>query len=286
MRPFSPVPSPFVKQTSQILTEREVEYAAGLIVAGFLEVLIRSGLSPDGTIRGAHRPMLVLFDVDGTLTSTTGCDLKCFKEAMEHVFGVPLPSDDWDDYEHVTDTGIISEVIASAEGREVSREEFERFESSFKESLHREYTTNPGAFGEIRGAGAVLRHLLRQGVAVALASGGMRKTAHFKLSCAGIDGEAYQGAFANDALTREGIALCAMERSGASRTDVVYVGDGLWDVRTSRALGMRFVGITSESSERRLREAGATVCLHDYSDLAQVMNAFETADVPRPVDGL
>ena len=30
--------------------------------------------------------MLVLFDVDGTLTSTTGCDLKCFKEAMEPEF--------------------------------------------------------------------------------------------------------------------------------------------------------------------------------------------------------
>lgn len=229
--------------------------------------------------------MLVLFDVDGTLTSTTGCDLKCFKEAMVEVFNVPLPSDDWNTYRHVTDTGIIAEVMASAEGRTVTLEEFERFEASFKAFLHREYRLNPSAFGEVRGAETVLRQLLDQGIPVALASGGMRETALFKLRCAGIDGEAYQGAFANDALTREGIALRAMERSGASRADVVYVGDGLWDVRTSRTLGMRFVGITCESSEGRLRKAGATTCLHDYSDLEAVMKALEEAAVPRPEHG-
>lgn len=225
--------------------------------------------------------MLVLFDVDGTLTSTTGCDLKCYAAALEEVFGVALPSDDWHDYEHVTDCGVIREVVEPLRGVAVADHEIARFEEVFAGHLRSEYETAPEAFTEVPGAGALFEDLLRRGVRVALASGGMRRTALFKLACAGIDGSVVPGAFANDHVSREGIARCAIARAGGNmEDDIVYVGDGLWDVQTSAAVGMRFIGITRESCPDRLSSAGATVCLEDYRDPEAFAEALRVARVP------
>ena len=110
----------------------------------------------------------------------------------------------------------------------------------------------------------------------------MRRTAHYKLSRIGIDGAAVPGAFANDALSREGIAQRAMAAAGGGFRDIVYVGDGRWDATTSAALGMRFIGITHEASEERLREAGAEVLLPDYRDPEAFFEALTRATVPKP----
>jgi phosphoglycolate phosphatase-like HAD superfamily hydrolase len=225
--------------------------------------------------------MLVLFDVDGTLTATTGCDLKCYAAAFEEVFGLPLPSHDWHDYEHVTDSGVIWEVVEARRGAAVPAEEFARFEEVFATALQAEYEADPLAFTEIPGSAALLEDLRKKNVRFAFASGGMRRTALFKLACAGIDGSKVPGAFANDHLSREGIARCAIERAGGNlQDDIVYVGDGLWDVRTSAAVGMRFIGITHESCRDRLTSAGASVCLSDYSNPDAFAEALKIARVP------
>jgi phosphoglycolate phosphatase-like HAD superfamily hydrolase len=227
--------------------------------------------------------MLVLFDVDGTLTCTTDCDLKCYAATLEKVFGMPLPSHDWHDYRHVTDSGIICELLEANRGRAATPEEMAHFEEEFATALRAEYEADPRAFAAVPGAVALFEDLVGRGMRVALASGGMRRTALFKLACAGIDGTRVPGAFANDALTREGIARCAIERAGGSLDDddVVYVGDGLWDVRTSASLGMRFIGITRESCPDRLSSGGATVCLEDYRDPEAFAVALRVATVPR-----
>jgi len=63
-------------------------------------------------------------------------------------------------------------------------------------------------------------------------------------------------------------------------TDVVYVGDGLWDVKTSAALAMRFIGVAHESSPEHLRDAGASVCIGSYLDRAGFEAALRVATVP------
>lgn len=227
--------------------------------------------------------MLVLFDVDGTLTSTTDCDLKCYVTAFQEVFGIPLPSHDWHDYEHVTDCGVMREVVEPLRGAPVTEDEIARFEHIFADHLRAEYESAPHAFTEVPGSAALFEDLLRRNVRIALASGGMRRTALFKLACAGIDGARVPGAFANDHVSREGIARCAIARAGGSLDDdIVYVGDGLWDVQTSAALGMRFIGITRESCPDRLSSAGATVCLEDYRNPQAFAEALHRAQIPAP----
>ncbi|MCP4644403.1 MAG: HAD family hydrolase [bacterium] len=226
---------------------------------------------------------LVVFDIDGTLTATCDCDADCYAAAFADVFGIPLPTTDWHVYEHVTDTGVMEEVLMKHRGTSPSPEEIDLFERTFEAKLRAEYAANPGAFGEVPGAKALLDDLAqREGFQVALATGGMRRSAQYKLSVAGIDAQRLPGGYANDSISREGIArhAIAAASNGNGADDVVYVGDGAWDARTSAALGMRFVGITHESCPDLLRATGGTVFIPDYADLEAFYDAVRAASVP------
>jgi phosphoglycolate phosphatase-like HAD superfamily hydrolase len=58
----------------------------------------------------------------------------------------------------------------------------------------------------------------------------------------------------------------AAERYGASFTSTVYVGDGVWDARASRSVGIPFIGIGTGSRATRLFAEGAVYVFPDFSD--------------------
>ena len=76
--------------------------------------------------------------------------------------------------------------------------------------------------------------------------------------------------------------LAAIRAGGTIGTwaQVVCVGDGVWDVRTARALGLPFVGIAIRSQAAALRFAGAAVVLDDLNDPAALLLSLGTAAVP------
>ena len=63
--------------------------------------------------------MLVVFDIDGTLTRTCDLDAALYARAFVDTFGFPLPRLDWSAYHHATDRGIAEEALRRA-GRDVS----------------------------------------------------------------------------------------------------------------------------------------------------------------------
>ncbi len=224
---------------------------------------------------------LILFDIDGTLTATGDADLQCYASAFQKVFGAPLPHADWNAYKHVTDSGVIGEALEQIRGSFVTEEELTGFEEVFLAEVEAAYAADPSAFVEVPGAKAVLDVIEQtDGLAAGLATGGMRATALFKLAKIGVDGTRLPAGFANDSIYREEIARRAIALADGVPGDVVYVGDGTWDVRTARAVGMRFIGITEESCPERLRKAGASVCLKDYSDPAAFFEAVSAAEIP------
>jgi phosphoglycolate phosphatase-like HAD superfamily hydrolase len=230
---------------------------------------------------------LILFDIDGTLTKTNVVDAKCYALAFEEVFGFPLPTTDWDVYVHVTDSGIIHEVMEANRGRRASQEEVDAFERAFVRHLEIEYAQNAEGFREIPGARAILEAIdAREGMRAALATGGMKGSATYKLSCIGVDTRAFPAGFSNDADSREGVARRAISladgNGGAADWTLVYVGDGPWDVKTSAAMGMRFVGITGDAPPDKLIRLGATVCIDNYIDQDAFFRAVESAGVPAP----
>lgn len=230
---------------------------------------------------------LILFDIDGTLTATNAVDAKCYAAAFARIFGAPLPSTDWGAYAHSTDCGIIHEVLERRRGRPAGVEEIAAFEQAFVEELEAEYAANPRAFDEIPGARRILEAIAaRPDMRAAIATGGMRASACYKLSKIGVNPAALPAAFANDGLARETIVRCAIARADGAANDLVYVGDGPWDVRTSATMGMRFIGIVGDASPdpdpNRLYGQGAAVCLESFTDQDAFFKAVCRATVPQP----
>ncbi len=215
--------------------------------------------------------ILVMFDVDGTLTESFNLDSSTYLDALREVFGFHDVSDDWATYQHVTDTGILAEVFETRLGRSPTLEEINAMRTCFAALL----TTRINEAGGIRpvaGAAELLARLsgLPDEYAVAYASGGWGTTARLKLRSAGLPVESVPGAFSDDDVSREGICRTAHrraeERYGRILPTTVYVGDGAWDVRTSRQLGYGFIGIGREVGAARLRVEGATGVFTDFRD--------------------
>lgn len=227
---------------------------------------------------------LILFDVDGTLTATGDSDMRCYSAAYTKTFGYTMPSHDWHDYTHVTDSGVLGEMLEAERGEFVTDKEIQRFEEALVAELETEFAAAPEGFAEVPGARRLIEAVARDDrFAFSLATGCLRGSALFKLAKIGIDAASFAGGFANDSFSREDIARKAIERANTNTDDIVYIGDGVWDARVSKALGMRYVGVTHEADETRLRAEGATVCVRDYQDLQAFFDAVREATIPENV---
>lgn len=102
---------------------------------------------------------LAVFDVDGTLTSTFAVDEECFAQAFGQSLGIDTLNTNWWEYEHVTDSGILGEAFSQAFGRAPSSTEIARFIESFVDLLSQHYRASNDRFGEIPGAGSLIRGL-------------------------------------------------------------------------------------------------------------------------------
>ena len=103
---------------------------------------------------------LVMFDIDGTLVDSAGFDAELYVEAVSSVLNVEIDSD-WNVYEHVSDSGILAEVLRrgwpDSEHAELAARVQERFVALVADYLRRA----PGAVREIAGAKRLVDRLLR-----------------------------------------------------------------------------------------------------------------------------
>src|SRR5690349_21329755 len=84
-----------------------------------------------------------------------------------------------------------------------------------------------------------------------------------------LPGRALQRATSDDHPSREEIVRRAIARAEAGNgpfESIVSVGDGIWDVRTARALGIGFVGIGRGERAERLGREGAGQVFEDFRD--------------------
>lgn len=230
---------------------------------------------------------LVIFDIDGTLTRTTQIDEVCFLHAFADEFGITAINTDWSGYAYSTDSGIALQILLERWGRLPSADELSRFQRRFVDLLMESFAQSPNAFSEVPGAVAAFRRLREEANwAVAIATGGWRASALFKLSQVGIDASQVPAAFADDSLFREEIVQSALSRAMDLNGDApfrraVYVGDAIWDVRAAQQLGLAFLGVQqAEAKGIVLRDEGATEVLPDFSDFDRFLRALEKARAP------
>ena len=233
---------------------------------------------------------LAIFDIDGTLTDTNNVDEECFIKAFSEVHSVAYIDTDWALYPHTTDSGIAFHIFQTRFGRNPSEIELETFKSCFVNMLAAQYQYASSSFAEIAGAALALSFLRRDSEwAVAIATGCWLESALLKLNAAGVDTDGMPVACAEDGLSREEIlqaaVLRALKQYQANNFEkVVSIGDGVWDVRTARNLNFAFLGVGCGETAVRLRQAGATHVLENFSDYQQLVRLLGEAQVPNQIE--
>jgi phosphoglycolate phosphatase-like HAD superfamily hydrolase len=230
---------------------------------------------------------LVVFDLDGTLTRTVSVDADCYVRAFADVFGLTGIDTDWSTYRDYTDGGIAREIFEARRGRNPSPGEMGQLIARFTALLAEAGRKDPSLFAPVAGAGEALQRLEDDGsFRLAIATGCWFDSARLKLKLAGLAISRLPIATSDDALARAAILKLALERAGAPPggkwEKVVYVGDGVWDVKTTRGLGMPFLGVGDEARAAKLRAEGARHFIPDFRDYERFLSALAAAEVPLP----
>jgi phosphoglycolate phosphatase-like HAD superfamily hydrolase len=207
---------------------------------------------------------LVIFDVDGTLTDTMAVDTQCFLRTFAETCGFANINSDWSCYKSATDAGIFQEIFESRGGRAPSAAETKHFRDHLVALIRS--AAQEKVFAAVPGAPDLLVRLKQSDeYRVAVATGCWADSARVKMASAGMCYNDYPSASADDAPEREAIVQLAMNRAEPF-SRAIYVGDGVWDIRACRKVGIPFLGIAAGMQKEKLIAAGAVRVLPDFSD--------------------
>ena len=202
-------------------------------------------------------PLLVLFDVDGTLFLThDALSGRALRETLEAHFGVDLPEDAIERVPHPGQTSLkIARLVLHDAGLDDDALEAglrawcPEFAARYLELLgHADTSTWAAA----PGAAAALSRLQAAGLRLALWTGNPEPMARARMKLLGLD--AYfpegQGAFGCDSESRGELLDLARERAGGwPAAETVAVGDTVRDVEAARATGIRSIAVRPEGSD-------------------------------------
>ena len=229
---------------------------------------------------------LAIFDIDGTLTHSNEVDDHCFAQAFADEFGIATNSEQWHACPHITDSGLTHHILTDHLGRAPFDTEANQVQHRFLQLLAQAVVAAPHLMPPIPGADRAFERLQQEADwAVAIATGCWQASAHFKLRHAQINFDGIPTACADAWLAREEILSDAIQqaqsRYQATFDRVVYIGDGLWDVRTTRNLMLPFVGVGTGERAALLRNAGASHIIPDFNDFSQFLVSLREAQVPQ-----
>ena len=221
---------------------------------------------------------LAIFDVDGTLCRSSDVDDRCWIESAREVLSLPKIDTDWSCYEHSTDEAIASQLVREGTKLRPVDDYVRKIRDAFVRRVRAEVDRDPGVSRPLDGAVDIFDRLRSHQWSVAIATGGWRLTANLKLKTAGVPYLDVPAAHADDAHPRESIVKTALERAqshGRTTFDrIVYIGDGVWDVRAARKLGIGFLGIASGERAAMLRAEGAIRILSGFDPFSAVLEAL------------
>ena len=227
---------------------------------------------------------LVIFDIDGTLVYSNKIDSLCFSQAYQETYHEPFPTIDWRKYPHVTDHTIFRTVIQDQFGRIPDAAEMKIFQDRFVELINVKRVEAPEEFFEVPGAKATIDRLIEEdNIAIGIATGGWERPARIKLAFVNINMDPLYMSFADNKVTREdiineSIALAKVDHPHFDR--IVYVGDAIWDVTTTRNMQMPLIGIRRNGDLDFMTQKGVKWVFADYHDFDDFRKAIDEAEPP------
>lgn len=224
---------------------------------------------------------LVLFDIDGTLISDRGAAREAFADALAVVFGYSGDLAPYD-FSGRTDPQITFMVLRDAgyPDEHIARK-LDRLWDAYLERLERT-ASRPNQVRVLAGIPDLLDKLAaRDDVLLALLTGNIERGARIKLGAASLNDWFTFGAFGSDSAHREELPPIAVERAFAQTgrrfapSDVVIVGDSIYDVRCGVPHGATTVAVASGKTPlATLRAENPTHCFADASDVEAVLDAI------------
>lgn len=228
--------------------------------------------------------ILVIFDVDGTLVFSEKLDSKCFAVTYQAVYGLPFPTIDWRKFPHVSDTTIFKTVIQEHFNRVPTEEEEESFRQKFVANIIENRKNTPAEFKAVPFAKQTIERLLADDrFIVGVATGGWKAPAIVKLNFVNIPTAPLiitgaDGKVTRDDITNETIINARKKYDNIER--IVYVGDAIWDVTTTKNMGLPLIGIRRKGDVEFLSNLGVDLVLKDYEDYDAFLDGVLNVGVP------
>lgn len=222
---------------------------------------------------------LIMLDIDGTLTQSYEYDQEVFSNAISEVTGVPFQDTNWQSYQHITSSGVTPEAIYRATGRYGTSEQVEAVERILLWHLELRHRESPADFAEIPGASSFIRSLKHlDDAVVSIATGCWHSEAMFKLNASNIPFADIPIATCDDSKSREEIMAISAQRALTAHQvqhfdKIVYIGDGVWDMKASKSLGYGFIGVGARLES--LAGKGIDYLHKDYTELSEVMASIK-----------
>ena len=227
-------------------------------------------------------PIVVLFDIDGTLLWSDGAGRRAIHDALIEVFGATGP--EGHRFDGKTDPQIVRELMRHVgHGDEHIDAQMERLLALYAARLPHELRDPEHPPKRMPGVIALLDALeKRDDVLLGLLTGNIPDGAAAKLRAVGIAPERFKiGAYGSDHEMRPQLPAIARRRaSELTGVDIpghhlVVVGDTPADVTCGASLGARAIGVaTGRYSTAELASHGAAAVFEDLSDTHQVLRAI------------
>ena len=228
--------------------------------------------------------ILIIFDVDGTLVFSEKKDSQCFADTYQAVYGLPFPTIDWRKYPHVSDTTIFKTVIQEHFNRIPDEAEEESFRQQFVVNIIKNRKQTPTEFKEVPYAKQTIDELLKdKRFVLGVATGGWKAPAIVKLNFVNIPVDKLIITGADGKVTREDITNETIAKAKAKHGEferIVYVGDAIWDVTTTRNMGLPLIGIRRKGDIDFLTKLGTQLVLKDFEDYDAFLEGVLTVGVP------
>ena len=218
-------------------------------------------------------PILVLFDLDGTLLDTQDAGIRAYESAGSQLFGNPFS------YRDIPVHGRLdSENYRLGLDRHAPHLDADEHEAAFKARYVRELERigrESGGFALLPGIGELVEELAaRSDVEVGILTGNWQEPGRMKLELGSLSPGHFEiCAWSEDGTCRIDLVPVAneryRERHGIAPLLTVVIGDTPRDVECGLAHDAMTVGVaTGVHSEVDLVEAGAHLVVRDFSDPA------------------
>jgi phosphoglycolate phosphatase-like HAD superfamily hydrolase len=221
------------------------------------------------------KPMLLVFDIDGTLCQTKEIGDDCFVELFEKKYQCDLTGIEWENFVNVTDTALYNDLYKMQFGSDANQMEMQVFKQAYYAALLALTKTKSECFKVVEGANDFLLYCQQNDIPIAIATGSWLDIALLKMNACGLQTQTIPISSSDDDDTRTGIVTSAIEKSEKQYhiegfEKVIYFGDGLWDLKCCQALNIPFVGIDIDDN-RKLHHAGVQYIYPNFKEKEKIL---------------